>query len=147
MEEINKLILNDVENGKAITVDRNDILEVGPSAVWKNGTPVTRLKLKREPKEGALHKGNPYYHVLVAGAPETIGQFGGVPVNSYPARVDQSIDYEQRRWEASLAILSALNTNTRYNPYSFEELAGMAIRQADILIEAYEKTKANKQTR
>lgn len=56
-------------------------------------------------------------------------------------KVDQSIDYEQRRWEASVAILSALNTNTRYNPYSFVELAGMAIRQADILIEEYEKTK------
>lgn len=57
-----------------------------------------------------------------------------------------SIDYEQRRWEASLAILRSFNANTLYNPYPFEELAGMAIRQADILIEAYEKTKLiNKQ--
>lgn len=53
--------------------------------------------------------------------------------------VEQSINWEQRRWEAALAIISGLNANRMFHRHSHQEIASMAVRQADDLIEAYTK--------
>ena len=54
-------------------------------------------------------------------------------------KVEQSTNWEQRRWEAALAIINGLNANRMFYQCSHQEIASMAVRQADKLIEAYTK--------
>ena len=137
MEEKNKLVFHDLENNKAITIDRDDILEIGPSAVWKSGLPVTRIKIK--PKKGPGH-----YYAIVAGSPETIGSLSTLKAwnnctHGVEQKVEQSTNWEQRRWDAVLAIINGLNANHMFYQRTYLEKVSMAVQQADKLIEAYTK--------